>query len=198
MMFIRVVLLLNINTNNSYITTLQQLSVCVFSETISAKCQDTFYTPHPQSAVNINPSQDYTRLEVSLIETPFPCQPTSVYQPPPPLHPHNSQSSFSHPFSPNNFKYTLRDSHFCTYKYIWLLCFPHTNKCDHCAFTVYPPNVTISCLAMLGNHQSLSGNQIAILGCPLGNHLPIKFGKPWKYLFRAASVWWRCGLWLDA
>ena len=38
MMFIRVVLLLNINTNNSYITTLQQLSVCVFSETISAKC----------------------------------------------------------------------------------------------------------------------------------------------------------------
>ena len=83
------------------------------------------------------------------------------------------------PFSPNNFKYTLRDSHFCTYKYIWLLCFPHTNKCDHCAFTVYPPNVTISCLAMLGNHQSLSGNQIAILGCPVGNHLPIKFGKPW-------------------
>ena len=25
------------------------------------------------------------------------------------------------------------------------------------------------------------GNQIAILGCPLGNHLPIKFGKPWSY-----------------
>ena len=37
-----------------------------------AKCQDTFYTPHPQSAVNINPSQHYTRVEVSLIETPFP------------------------------------------------------------------------------------------------------------------------------
>ena len=31
---------------------------------------------------------------------------------------------------------------------------------------------------MLGNHQSLLGNQIAILGCPVGNHLPIKFGKP--------------------
>ena len=98
MMFIRVVLLLNINTNNSYITTLQQLSVCVFSETISAKCQDTFYTTHPQSAVNINPSQDYTRLEVSLIGY------LSHANPPlsiiPPLHPHNSQSSFSHPFPP--------------------------------------------------------------------------------------------------
>ena len=35
---------------------------------------------------------------------------------------------------------------------------------------------------MLGNHQSLSGNQIAILGCPLGNHLPIKFGKPCTYI----------------
>ena len=34
---------------------------------------------------------------------------------------------------------------------------------------------------MLGNHQSLSGNQIAILGCPVGNHLPIKFGKPCIY-----------------
>ena len=113
MMFIRVVLLLNINTNNSYITTLQQLSVCVFSETISAKCQDTFYTPHPQSAVNINPSQDYTRLEVSLIETPFPCQPTSVYQPP--LTPTQFTILI---LTPNNFKYTLRDSHFCTYKYI--------------------------------------------------------------------------------
>ena len=59
-MFIRVVLLINITTNNSYITTLQQLSVCVFIETISVKCQDTFYTPHRQSAVNINPSQYYT------------------------------------------------------------------------------------------------------------------------------------------
>ena len=28
-MYIRVVLLININTNNSYITTLQELSVCV-------------------------------------------------------------------------------------------------------------------------------------------------------------------------
>ena len=28
-LFIRVVLLININTNNSYITTLQELSVCV-------------------------------------------------------------------------------------------------------------------------------------------------------------------------
>ena len=74
-MFIRVVLLINIDTNNSYITTLQQLSVCIFLETISTKCQATFYTPHPQSTVNIDPSQDYTRLEVSLIETPFPCQP---------------------------------------------------------------------------------------------------------------------------
>ena len=117
MLFIRVVLLLNINTNNSYITTLQQLSVCVFSETIRAKCQDTFYTLHPQSAVNINPSQDYTRLEVSLIETPFPCQPTSVYQTPP--YTPTIHNPHSHtPFSPNNFKYTLRDSHFCTYKYI--------------------------------------------------------------------------------
>ena len=34
-MFIRVVLLIDINTNNSYITTLQELSVCVFIETIS-------------------------------------------------------------------------------------------------------------------------------------------------------------------
>ena len=34
-MFIRVVLLININTNNSYITTLQELAVCVFIETIS-------------------------------------------------------------------------------------------------------------------------------------------------------------------
>ena len=49
-MFIRVVLLIQ--------TLHYKLSVCVFIETISAKCQDTFYTPHPQSAVNINPSQD--------------------------------------------------------------------------------------------------------------------------------------------
>ena len=34
-MFIRVVLLININSNNSYITALQELSVCVFIETIS-------------------------------------------------------------------------------------------------------------------------------------------------------------------
>ena len=46
-------------------------------------------------------------------------------------------------------------------------------------FTVYPPNVSILCLAVLGNHQSLLGNHIAILGCPVGNHHPIKFGKPW-------------------
>ena len=54
-MFIRVVLLININTNNSYITTLQELSVCVHWNNLR-KCQDTFYNPHPQSAVNINPS----------------------------------------------------------------------------------------------------------------------------------------------
>ena len=68
--------------------------------------------------------------------------------------------------------------------------------------TVYPPNVTISCLAMLGNHQSLSGNhqslsgnhqslsgnQIAILGCPVGNHLPIKFGKPWRLMVRGGCL----------
>ena len=118
MMFIRVVLLLNINTNNSYITTLQQLSVCVFSETISAKCQDTFYTTHPQSAVNINPSQDYTRLEVSLIGY------LSHANPPlsiiPPLTPPQFTILILTPLPPppNNFKYTLRDSHFCTYKYI--------------------------------------------------------------------------------
>ena len=41
------------------------------------------------------------------------------------------------------------------------------------------PNATISCLALPGYHQSLLGNQGAILGSPLGNHLPIKFGKPW-------------------
>ena len=78
-MFIRVVLLININTNNSYITTLQELSVCVH--------QDTFYTLHPHSAVITNPSQDYTRVEVSLIGTPFPCMstpPLSIYHP---LHP---------------------------------------------------------------------------------------------------------------
>ena len=39
---------------------------------------------------------------------------------------------------------------------------------DCFAFTVYPQNVTISCLAVLGK-------PIAILG---GNHLPIKFVKP--------------------
>ena len=42
-----------------------------------------------------------------------------------------------------------------------------------------PPNVTISRIALPGYHQSLLGNQGAILGSPLGNHLPIKFGKPW-------------------
>ena len=98
-MFIRVVLLININTNHSYITTLQQLSVCVFTETSSTKCRDTFYIPHPQSAVN-NPSQDYTRLEVSLIVTPFPCQPHLVVYISTPLHPRNSQPSFSHSFCP--------------------------------------------------------------------------------------------------
>ena len=98
-MFIRVVLLININTNNSCITTLQQLSVCVFIEAISAKCQDTFYTPHRQSTVIINLSQYYTGLEVSQIETPFPCQPHFCLSTPPPT-PHNSQPSFSHPFCP--------------------------------------------------------------------------------------------------
>ena len=91
MMFIRVVLLIIINTNNSYITTLQQLSVCVFIETFSAKCQDTFYNSHPQSAVIINPSQDYTTLEVSLIETPMPtplpCQHHLCLSTPPPCTP---------------------------------------------------------------------------------------------------------------
>ena len=42
-MFIRVVPFIKMNTNH----TLQQLSGCVFIETISTKCQDTFYTPHP-------------------------------------------------------------------------------------------------------------------------------------------------------
>ena len=61
----------------------------------------------------------------------------------------------------------------------------HTNAFDCYAFHIqinvtvvllprYHLNVTISCLAVLGNHQSLLGNQIDILG----NHLPIKFGKP--------------------
>ena len=47
-----------------------------------------------------------------------------------------------------------------TYKLIWLLC-------------IYPPNVTISCPAMLSNHQSL-----------LSNHLPINvFSKPhWSFI----------------
>ena len=81
-MFIRVVRLFNINTNNSYFTTI--ISMC-FIETISTKCQDTFYTPHPQSAVNI--------------ETPFHDTPTSVYISNP-LHPYNSQPSFSYPFFP--------------------------------------------------------------------------------------------------
>ena len=40
------------------------------------------------------------------------------------------------------------------------------------------PNATISRIALPGYHQSLLGNQGAILGSPLGNHLPIKFGKP--------------------
>ena len=92
-MFIRVVLLININTNNSYITTLQELSVCVQ--------QDTLYTLHPHSAVNTNPSQDYTRVEVSLIGTPFPCMstpPLSIYQPPTP-HNSNYHTPSPHPRS---------------------------------------------------------------------------------------------------
>ena len=43
-MFIRVVLLININTNNSYITTLQELSACVFIETICVSVK-THSTP---------------------------------------------------------------------------------------------------------------------------------------------------------
>ena len=97
-MFIRVVLLININTNNSYITTLQELSVCVFIETISV-CVKTHYIPAPSISVNINLSQDYTRVEVSLIETPFPWQ-THLYlyiNPPYTLTIHNPHS---HPLQP--------------------------------------------------------------------------------------------------
>ena len=45
-MFIRVVQLININTNNSYVTTLQELSVCVLIETISVSVK-TQSTPAP-------------------------------------------------------------------------------------------------------------------------------------------------------
>ena len=47
-MFIRVVPLINKNKNNSYITTLQELSlsVCVFIETISVSVE-THSTPAP-------------------------------------------------------------------------------------------------------------------------------------------------------
>ena len=41
--------------------------------------------------------------------------------------------------------------------------------------------------ALLAYYQSLLGNQVAILGSPpLGNHLPIKFGKPcdWYWMRR--------------
>ena len=38
--------------------------------------------------------------------------------------------------------------------------------------------VTILPPAVPGYHQLLLGNQVDILGSPLGNHLPIKFGKP--------------------
>ena len=57
----------------------------------------------------------------------------------------------------------------------------HTNKCECCSFTVYPLNVTISCLAVLGN-------QIAILGCLTGNHLPIKFCKPCDYTYNKTRL----------
>ena len=46
-MFIRVVLLININTHNSYITTLQELSVCVFIETISVSVKTHSTPPAP-------------------------------------------------------------------------------------------------------------------------------------------------------
>ena len=60
-------------------------------------------------------------------------------------------------------------------------CFSHTNKCDSCAFTVYPPNVSISCFTVLGD-------QIPILG----NHLPIKFGKPCRFIFIGVKKQYYC------
>ena len=53
---------------------------------------------------------------------------------------------------------------------------PSTNKCVCLAFIT--SNATISPPAVPGYHQLLLGNQVDILGSPLGNHLPIKFGKP--------------------
>ena len=56
---------------------------------------------------------------------------------------------------------------------------PHTKMYLFCLY-----NLPSKChqmppfCALLGYHQSLLGNQVAILGSPLGNHLPIKFGKP--------------------
>ena len=65
-----------------------------------SKCEDTFYTPYLQFAVNINPSQDYTRVEVSLIGTPFQCQPhLSLYINCPTLHNPHSDTCFPRPRS---------------------------------------------------------------------------------------------------
>ena len=48
-----------------------------------------------------------------------------------------------------------------------------------CLFCFYnSANATISPPAVPGYHQLLLGNQVDILGSPLGNHIPIKFGKP--------------------
>ena len=47
-------------------------------------------------------------------------------------------------------------------------------------FLLYVANATISPPAVPGYHQLLLGNQVDSLGSPLGNHLPIKFGKPWN------------------
>ena len=52
-----------------------------------------------------------------------------------------------------------------------------------CLFCFYnSANATISPPAGPGYHQLLLGNQVDILGSPLGNHLPIKFGKPCIYV----------------
>ena len=45
----------------------------VFIETISDKCHN--HILHPQLTVVIHPSQHYTSVELSLIETHFQCQP---------------------------------------------------------------------------------------------------------------------------
>ena len=92
-MFIRVGRLININTN---IHTLQlyQYYQYVFSLKQLALSVKTHSTPRTINRRSIlNPPK--TRLEVSLIETPFLWQPHLCLSTP--LHPHNSQPSFTHP-----------------------------------------------------------------------------------------------------